>query len=376
MTRPTMTVRERLLAAMRCEPTDRVPIQVRGVYPTRPPENLHPSYRPLYDLVVEKCDPVHPVGFRLGWHGIDREALDRRVDEVPVDADWVEDVVTLGTPRGPLTEVHRRSLKGEPGFQTKHAVESVEDLERFLSIPAVAPEVDASAFHAATREVGERALVIADVGGNPISGACGLLGSELLAIWSVTERDRVKELVLELRARWAACVERLLDAGVGPVMGTLGHEVALPPLLAPADFRELVVDVDLPVMRMIRERGNLIHVHCHYNLAKVLDGFLELGVNCMHPFEAPPMGDLELVEAKRRVAGRICIEGNLQIGELQMATPERIRELTRQIIEDAAAGGGLILSPTASPYWPRLTDTVRDNYVAFIQTGREFGGYA
>jgi len=376
MTAKPMTVRERLLAAMRCEKTDRVPIQVRGVYPTVEGwERRHESYHRLYELVRDKCDPVHVVGFATVWAGIDRESLDRTVDEVPVDDDWVEDVVTIETPKGQLTEAFRRSLKGEPGFQTKHAIESDDDLERFFSIPAVIPEVDAGPFFETVARVGESALVIGEMGLDPICQACRLIGSERLAIWSVMERETLKHLVLALRDRWAAHAERMLDAGVGPVLATLGHELALPPLLSPTDFHELVVEVELPVMRMVRDRGNLIHVHCHYNLDKVLDGFIELGVNCMHPFEAPPMGDIELDEAKRRVAGKICIEGNIQIGELQMSTPDRIREITHKIIEDAAEGGGLILSPTASPFWPTLPDATFANYRAFIETGLEFGRY-
>ena len=377
MTGGPMTSRERLLAAMRCEQPDRVPIQVRGVYPTRPDwmKNHHESYRVLHDLVLEKCDPVDPVGFGWTWFGIDREALDRKVEERLLDEDWVEDVVTVNTARGPLSETFRRSLKGEPGFQTEHAVKNEEDLERFLSISGGTPRVDPSPFFEAEKAVGSRALVIAEFGANPVSNVCRLLGSELLAMWSVTHRDLVRKLLLAVRSRWQDCAKQLLDAGVGPVMGTLGHEIALPPLLSPDDFREFVVEMDLPVMQMIRERGNLIHVHCHYNLSKVLDGFIELGVNCLHPVEAPPMGDIELAEAKRRLAGKICIEGNLQIGDLQMGTPAEIRETTRRIVEDAGDGGGLILSPTASPFWPTLNDCTRDNYRAFIEAAREFGVY-
>ena len=137
-----MTVRERLLAAMRCEQTDRVPIQVRGVNPTDPNwmKRKHESFRPLHDLVLRKCDPVQVVAFRPMWNGIDRATLERRVDEVPVNDDWVDDVVTVATPKGPLTEVFRRSLKGEPGFQTEHAVKYEEVVEKFLIFPAVIPE--------------------------------------------------------------------------------------------------------------------------------------------------------------------------------------------------------------------------------------------
>ena len=372
-----MTPRQRLLAAMRCEEPDRVPIQVRGVYPTQPNwlADHDESFRPLFEIVRDRCDPVHVVGFRSGYYLVDRATLDVRTERHPVDADWAEDVATIGTPKGPITEAYRTSLKGDPGFQTRHAIQDTDDLARFLSLPVTAETPPVDSYVKAVKSVGERALVIADIGSNPIGMAHNLLGSETLAIWAMTERDALKTLLAALTKRWAAHVGRLLDAGVSGVFGTLGHEVALPPLLAPADFRELVVENDRPVMEMIREKGNMIHVHSHYNLSKVLDGFVTLCVNCLHPVEAPPMGDIELAEAKRRLAGKVCIEGNMQIGEMQTATPDEIRRTTRKIIEDAAAGGGLILCPTASPHWPTLSARTLANYVAFIETGREYGRY-
>jgi len=362
---------------MRCEQPDRVPIQVRGVYPTRPDwmRRHHESYRALYEAVRDRCDPVHPMGLDNGWFGIDRQSVDIRVETHPVDEDWVEDVVTITTPGGPLTEVLRRSLKGEPGFQMIPPVNTVEDLERFLSIPVVPPKVEAAPFFEAAEGVGERALVIAEVGRNPVGMAHSLLNSENLAVWSLTEREHLMRLLRELRSRWEDVVRRILDAGVGPVLATLGHELALPPLLSPADFQEFVFEMDRPVMQMIREAGRLIHVHCHDKLNGVLEGFIELGVNCLHPVEAPPMGDVELTEAKRRLKGKVCIEGNIQIGEFMRATPSEIRETTRRIVEDAGEGGGLILCPTASPFWPTLSDRVRDNYLAFIDAGLDFGRY-
>jgi hypothetical protein len=373
----TMTPRERLLTAMRCEQPDRVPIQVRGVYPTMPGwlKDHHKSFRPLHDLVAERCDPVHPFALERGWYFIDLDHLDRHVDTHAVDEEWVEDVVTIDTPRGPLTQLFRRSLIGNPGYQLEHAIKDEEDLEKFLSIPAVAPRPDPSGFFETAKRTGERALVIADVGGNPIGMVHTLMGSELLAMWSVTNREGLVRLLKELRSRWEAHVAALLDAGVGPVYGTLGHEVALPPLLAPKDFQEFVVEMDLPVMRMIRDRGHLIHVHCHDKIARVLEGFVTLGINCLHPVEAPSMGDITLVEAKRRLAGKVCIEGNMQIGDLQTRTPDEIRGITRQIVEDAASGGGLILCPTASPFWPTIPPTILENYRAFVETGLKYGRY-
>ncbi|MBI3974315.1 MAG: hypothetical protein HY332_23800 [Chloroflexi bacterium] len=106
-----MFPRERLLAAIRRQPTDRLPVQVRGVrvlddswIATR-----HPSYAPVIKAVRERGDPVatwspaapllltaHPMG-----------APEVRV--APGSEAWDLRISTLGTPAGSLTSVHHVS---------------------------------------------------------------------------------------------------------------------------------------------------------------------------------------------------------------------------------------------------------------------------
>ena len=92
-------------------------------------------------------------------------------------------------------------------------------------------------------------------------------------------------------------------------------------------------------------------VHCHGSIKKVLAGFIEMGVDVLHPFEAPPMGDVTAAEAKEMARGRLCLEGNIQIADLYEQTPEAIREQTAALIADAFDDRrGLIVCPTASLY--------------------------
>ena len=56
---PTITVRQRLLAALERKETDRMPINLYGVYPHSPHDwrGSRPSYRPLLELAREHTDP-------------------------------------------------------------------------------------------------------------------------------------------------------------------------------------------------------------------------------------------------------------------------------------------------------------------------------
>jgi hypothetical protein len=86
------------------------------------------------------------------------------------------------------------------------------------------------------------------------------------------------------------------------------------------------------------------------------------------------MGDITAAEVKQRSGGAVCLEGNLQINRMYEATPEEIRTEVEQLITDAFAdGGGLIVSPSASPYVRGAGQDCFPRYEAMVQTVLDWG---
>ncbi|MHC4150257.1 MAG: uroporphyrinogen decarboxylase family protein, partial [Planctomycetota bacterium] len=251
--------------------------------------------------------------------------------------------------------------------------ESNEDLEKFLSIPYEFHRPETSEFFKLKRKMGDNGVLVANIGLDPIGHVTNRLGLENMAIWTVSNREGLLRLLDEFTRRAELFIKTLLEDNVGPVFSTLGMEQATPPWLRESDFDELVAQYDQRLWSIIREAGGLLHVHCHGNLKQVAEKFITMGVNCLHPVEAPPMGDLELHDAKQIFAGKICIEGNIQIDDIYREDEDRIRELVKNAILDAADGGGFVLCPTASPIPPTLEDKVLKNYLALIQAGLDYG---
>jgi hypothetical protein len=106
-----------------------------------------------------------------------------------------------------------------------------------------------------------------------------------------------------------------------------------------------------------------------------MDGFLEMDINCLHPIEGPPMGNVTLAEAKAHMGRKICLEGNIQIGDIYSCQPKEIEQAVIEAIRAAGKEGGFILCPTASPYTPTLPKPVLDNYLTMIRTARACGEY-
>jgi len=95
----------------------------------------------------------------------------------------------------------------------------------------------------------------------------------------------------------------------------------------------------------------------------------------LHPLEPPLMGDVDLADAKRRVGGELCLEGNIQIGELYAAPTDQVVTLVEDAIAAGKPGGGFILCPTASPHTPTLSHLTVNNYLAMIKTAARLRDY-
>jgi len=372
MSTETMTSRERLLAAFQSQPVDRAPVKVWTAAPWQ--KVWHPGFQPVLDLALEKTDLAVQWGMDTGYYMTHSSAAPMVVEDRPsTHEDYREQHITVRTPLGELTRIEAYSPIHKPGYTKKYTIETVDDARRFLAIPYVPMEPDLSEYFARVRQLGERGVIIAQLDFEPIFAAQMLMGSETLAIWLLEERDLIRELVECLSIHIVDRVRYLLDRGVGPVLGYYGPELCIPPLVRPVDFKEFVVDVDKRFTRLVKEAGGLLWVHCHGRMSPVLNGFMEMGVDCLNPIEPPPIGDVSMRQAREIVGNRMCLEGNLEADEMYRAPAEHIRRRVAEAIEDAR-GGGLILCPTSGfMEWPHPVDRVVENYIVYIEAALEYG---
>ncbi len=368
-----MTSRERLLCAMRLGDPGELPIHICGVpvWDDAWVQSRDRSYAPVIEAVQEYGDYfaswAPPSGPFLSQTTVPTEA--EQIDH----PDWVETITTWHTPRGDLRTRHLSSKRGLPGYQVEFAVKSLGDVEKVLSVPYVPLEhVDASGFFALQERVGDRGVVNASAGQNPIGDVRDLMGSDLLAVWSIEQRGAIHRLLQMFLERILDRLEAILAAGVGPIFTTLGQEYITPPLHGRRDFIEFCVEPEKAIIDRIHRAGGLLHVHCHGTLGAILDDIARIA-DILHPIEPPPMGDVPLPEAKRRIGDRVCLDGNIQTGDIYAMPTPRLLDAVKRAIDDGAPGGGFILCPTASPYTQVLTDLTVRNYVAMIQTAAEYG---
>lgn len=172
----------------------------------------------------------------------------------------------------------------------------------------------------------------------------------LMAIMEDAGKVRaILDRLADLCAAWA--VEQVRE-GVDAI--TLASPWAGGGFISRAQYREFVLPYERRVNRAIREAGAFCCTHTCGRLGDRLDLLMESethGIECLDP---PPLGNVELADAKAQTAGRAFIKGNIDsVNVLLNGTDSEVRRDVIQRIETGKPGGGFILS-TACSVAPRV----------------------
>lgn len=138
-------------------------------------------------------------------------------------------------------------------------------------------------------------------------------------------------------------------------------------------FRKMGLHIVKKVTSMCKQYGIPSHIHsCGPEEQLVKICVEETDITVMDPLEVPPMGDCNLKEIKRLYGDKIVLKGNLHTTNVMLnGTVQDVINASKQAIDDAAYGGGFILS--TGDQCGR--DTPFENIHAMIETARTYGKY-
>lgn len=138
-------------------------------------------------------------------------------------------------------------------------------------------------------------------------------------------------------------------------------------------FRELGLPIVQQVTRLCKEHDIPSHVHScgpEKQLVKIMAEETDLTI--IDPLEIPPMGNCDLRELKALYGDRLILKGNLHTtNTMLLGSVQDVIDASKKAIDDAAAGGGFILS--TGDQCGR--DTPDENLFAMIETARTYGRY-
>lgn len=162
-----------------------------------------------------------------------------------------------------------------------------------------------------------------------------------------------------------ACLERLAGGTIALALGQAAAGVdailissafAGAGFISPAHYREFVLPYERRVIDAVRGRHDIpIYTHTCGAIGDRLEAMMDSGTSGIDTLDPPPLGTVDLADARRRTLGRVFLKGNIDpVNTVLLGTPETVRAAARRCLSVAGEGGGYILStacavPPAAP---------------------------
>ena len=296
-----------------------------------------------------------------------RSEITSRSAERIVNRYWMD------TPAGQLTG-ETTSFIADSSSPTEKIVKNIKD--DFEKIKYLYPEIlgaDNSTFEQMRSELGELGALGISIGYpgfqqwfTQVQGGLEALTyaymdyPELIEEWRQMEHKR--------QIRWME-----LSIAAKPDFILLGGSGSIT-LQSPALFKELSVPTIKLQTRMAKEAGIPTMLHsCGKEKALVEILATESDLNCVNPLEIAPMGDCDLAELKRDFGSRFAFMGNIHTTDVMLSgSTLDVENAAKKCIDDAAAGGGFILS--TGDQCGR--DTPDENIFKLVEVAKDYGQYS
>ena len=362
-----MNSRELMRAAMRREPTERIPTMPQICHDT--PVRIFASERgtdwregmrrcaerpeTMYEYVMRLAARVGCDGIRLFVQPDPMNIVEKDDDMIAVDAK---------TGR----RIGRLDLHGGGALVPDHPpppVETLAEARRRLDAMVEAFTDEKTDVLRVHRARVPNLFVASAPGGITLDTYNNLRGREQ-AMMDLVDRPDFVAAVLDMQAEAIIQrAEKLLTTGIDALY--IGDPSASASLISPRHFEQLCLPAYRTFCNHFRDRGVLIYLHICGNSGPILEMMAESGVDVIEPLD--PLGGVQVADAKKRVGDRVALMGGVNTLTLADGTAEQVRD---EAIATCREGGphGYVLAagdmvPPATPLGnlQAMVDVARKN---------------
>jgi Uroporphyrinogen decarboxylase (URO-D) len=379
-----MTGRERLLAAIRHQEPDRVPISPRiaaflSVYygSSSWMHHLKAAQEFGFDICLPAASPmpafIHSPA--LVYRHLPQEV---KVTQAIEEQDGGVTIRrTFETPDGPLSD---ETFVAPPGreygvspspVKREHLLKTPDDLDRLCYVMPDPARLNLHDYDEISRIIGDAGLV--EVTLNPpldhfLGDARGL--SQLMMDYYL-DRPFFDRMVALFQAYSLAVLKAMLERGVRYIFGTW-YYASLSAGWSPAILRECFIPIVRQHAEQVHRYEGIYHLYDDGKMMSNLGDYVAAGADVVETLTPPPVGDVDLAQAKELYGERTCLKGYVDLlYVLKMGTPELVEQTVREAIEVAAPGGGFILGTSDSI----REGTPMENIRAYFEAAHRYGTY-
>ena len=178
-----------------------------------------------------------------------------------------------------------------------------------------------------------------------------------------------KKLIKVIAETSLEIAKNIIDRGVDILV--VGDDVAdtKSPFFSLPLFREFFLPYLERFVEEAHKKGIPFMRHSDGNLYPLLDDFVRIGIDGLHPIEP---GAMDLADVKQRYGDKFFLRGNVDcMYILPYGSEEDVRKDVRRCIDAAAEGGGFILADSNSMH----SNVKTENILIMMNEARKYGRY-
>lgn len=182
---------------------------------------------------------------------------------------------------------------------------------------------------------------------SPLDHLLNIVGMEsgLMAFIGDTEQTHaLMETFTDMAVAWAIGQVRR-----GCVAIKLSSPYAGAGFISRQQYEEWIIPYERRIAEAVRAEGAFIYTHTCGAIGDRLDLMYETGTNGIETLDPPPLGTVDLAEAKRQLKDRLFIKGNIDpVNTVLNKTVEQVRKDVEAVYAVGSKGGQYIMSTACS----------------------------
>lgn len=380
-----MNSRERVAAAMRLERPDRVPVMCQPSIGFLLAMNPDVSPLDLWHDQTVYAEALCSVSKRFGFDGV----LISMLGNCPLYANAIEHI-DRDYPEGPRvaykngdqTVYCRNDLprhtyaRHEPANIETFDPNSIADRLRMQPVSnnlnvriADDPAERVRVVHEVRRRMGAAYSVHGEMY-SPNDYFIELFGVENAMTALLTHPDKSREIMLCFAHAVARFGAEQIDAGVDAmkISSPWTGQTFIPLSI----YEDIIVPSQAVLAQVCHERGIPVYCHTCGAIDDRLEAIIDTGMNGIECLDPPPLGNVELADAVKRIGDHAFIKGNVDpVNVLCNGTLEAIEDDVKRRLQIGMQARGYILSTACS-----MAPATPPEHVALLAPlAREFGVY-
>lgn len=281
------------------------------------------------------------------------------------------------TPAGRLTQIKAFPEVGDLSYGIRpnphlveHMIKDKSDLEKIKYLMIEDKCFPQPVFRELETNVGEEGIVHVTVTSGVDEMLVNLVGLQNQLMLYYDDNAFLHEIISTFHAYYKKLLKHTLENGASIIFESW-FNASLSTGWSPAMYRELFLDKIKEDIDITHQYDAFFHFYDDGKIMPLLHDFASSGMDMMTTMTPPPSGDVDAVEAKKILHGKVVMSGYVDTIKIRYGTPDEIEEQTRYACEVLGKNGGFILG---------TSDSIRDgspkeNVDAYFKAAIKYGKY-